>query len=771
MAATLFKEVSYNLAKLIQDIEMGEIGLPEIQRPFVWPNTKVRDLFDSMYKGFPVGYLLFWANGIGDGHRQIGTSTKQKVPRLLIVDGQQRLTSLYAVMRGVPVVRDDYRQEQISIAFSPLTEKFEVTDAAVRKNPEFIPDISQIWASHTDMFELADEYLTRLRLSRPISAEETKAIRKAINNLDNLQTFPFTALELSSAATEEQVADVFVRINSKGTILNQADFILTLMSVFWDEGRADLERFCRQARQPSIAASPFNYFIQPNPDQLLRVEVGLGFRRARLQHVYSILRGKDLETERFSDELRTQQFEVLREAQQYTLDLQNWHDFLKTLVRAGYRSSQMITSQVALLYAYTFYLIGKRGYHVEAYTLRNVIARWFFMTSLTGRYTGSPETVMEQDLARLRDVSDADGFVAVLDRIVDDTFTDDYWNITLPNELATSSPRSPSLFAYYAALNLLGARALFSNISVAELLDPALKAKKSAVERHHLFPKGYLAKLGITEVRDTNQIANYALVEWADNIAISADSPAKYIPKYEARFRPNELAQMHYWHALPDDWAQMAYQEFLEQRRRRMARVIRDAFASLSAGTRPEPDPDPMTAPAVLALLDDAPAPDDTDDTIDDTEKGLAPRHLMRREFWRAFIQRAVGRAPLPARLGQGINSLIYVPTAEKKRLYWEYSIRMYDAGIDLSIYQSDATENKRVFDRLFARREEIEHLFGATLQWDRNSQGHGSYIRYRLIGGGLREQEAWPETQERMIAAMARFQQAIGPVIQALPE
>ncbi len=99
MSATLFKEVSYSLAKLIQDIEMGEIGLPDIQRPFIWPNTKVRDLFDSMYKGFPVGYLLFWANVMANGYRQIGADSKQKISRLLIVDGQQRLTSLYAVLR------------------------------------------------------------------------------------------------------------------------------------------------------------------------------------------------------------------------------------------------------------------------------------------------------------------------------------------------------------------------------------------------------------------------------------------------------------------------------------------------------------------------------------------------------------------------------------------------------------------------------------------------------------------------------------------------
>jgi len=762
MAVTLFKEVSYNLTKLILEIEMGEIGLPEIQRPFVWPNSKVRDLFDSMYKGFPVGYLLFWANGVGDGHRQIGTDAKQKVPRLLIVDGQQRLTSLYAVMKGVPVVRENYRQEQLYIAFCPLTEKFEVTDAAIRKNPEFIPDISLIWSADTDMFELAEEYLSKLRTTRPISADEQRAVRKAINSLDNLQTYPFTALELSTAATEEQVADVFVRINSKGTPLNQADFILTLMSVFWDQGRADLERFCRRARQPAMSgASPFNYFIQPDPDELLRVDVGLGFRRARLQHVYSILRGKDLETEKFSDELREKQFAVLREAQKYVLDLQNWHDFLKALMRAGYRGAAMITSQMALLYAYTFFVIGKRDYHVDDFSLRNVIARWFFMTALTGRYTGSPETVMEQDLARLRDVSDAAGFVEMLDHIVTDTFTDDYWNITLPNELATSSPRSPSLFAYYAALNLLGARALFSNITVAELLDPALKAKKAAVERHHLFPKGYLTKLGITEVRDTNQIANYALVEWADNIEISDRSPADYLPKYESRFQPEELGEMYYWHALPEDWEHMPYSRFLEARRVRMARVIRDAFALLLTGKTLTPE-----LPSV-ALQD---FPLSHDEPVDDDE-GLAPRHIMRREFWQAFMERAAGRVSLPDRLKKGTNSLIYARVAEKKRLYWEYAIRMQEAGVNLSIYRQDAAENKRFFDLLHARREEIEQVLGAALEWVRYDQGHGSYIRYKLPGGGLLAREAWPEIQERMIEAMVQFQQALMPAIEELPD
>src|SRR2546423_14217573 len=102
MAETVFKKVDYTLKDLMGYIGLGEIGLPDIQRPFVWKNAKVRDLFDSMYKGYPVGYFLFWQNAISPGSRGIGTDAKQKPPRLVIVDGQQRLTSLFAVIRNIP---------------------------------------------------------------------------------------------------------------------------------------------------------------------------------------------------------------------------------------------------------------------------------------------------------------------------------------------------------------------------------------------------------------------------------------------------------------------------------------------------------------------------------------------------------------------------------------------------------------------------------------------------------------------------------------------
>ena len=412
-----------------------------------------------------------------------------------------------------------------------MLEKVEVADAAIQRDKTYISDNSVLWSDDTDLFEVVDKYLENLQTSRDVVDEEKKQIRKAISKLRNLLSYPFTALELSAEISEEQVANVFVRINSLGTPLKQADFILILMSVFWDEGRAQLESFCRAARKPSIGGpAPFNHFIHPDPDQLLRVCVGLGFKRARPQYVYSILRGKDLETEQFSEKRREEQFGVLKRAQDRVLNLQYWHDFMKAVHQAGFCSMKMISSQNNLLFSYILYLIGRTEFHVEEFSLRRVIARWFFMSSLTGRFTGSPESAMEFDLARFREVNDADTFVRILDGICDRSLTDDFWSIGLPNELSTSSPRSPSLFAYHAALVLLDATALFSQLKISDLFDPSVQAPRSAAEKHHLFPKGYLKNNGITSLRATNQIANFALIEWGDNAGIYKKAPTEYVP-------------------------------------------------------------------------------------------------------------------------------------------------------------------------------------------------------------------------------------------------
>ena len=580
--ATLFKDVKYNLQGLINNIDMGTIGLPDIQRPFVWPDTKVRQLFDSLYKGYPVGYLLFWENANINGIKSIGTGQKQKAAQLLIVDGQQRLTSLYAVIKGQEVIRENYTKTHIVIAFNPLDEKFEVPDAAIRKDPRYYQNISEVWKEDADIFDITDEYIDNLKKYRELSSDEVKTVRRNFNNLKNLETYPFSVLELSQEIDEEQVADVFVRINSQGKTLNQADFILTLMSVFWDEGRTNLENFCRDARMPSTShATPFNYLIVPKPDQMLRVAVGLAFRRARLQYIYSILRGKDLETGQFSEERRDQQFEKLKVAQTHTLDVTNWHEFLKSLKQAGYSNESFISSNNNILYAYVLFLIGRVDYKVDLYELRRLIARWFFMSSITGRYTSSPETAMEMDLAKLRSVNSAQEFVSLLNEIISSQLTSDFWEVTLPMDLATSSFRSPSLFAYYASLNIHDALGLFSKLKVHDLLQSGLRANKSPLERHHLFPKAWLMRHGVTESRDFNQIANFALVEWSDNIAISDKEPKVYLPFYEQRFDEDSLSKMRYWHALPEKWQEMDYRDFLSHRRKRIAKVVEEAFGKL----------------------------------------------------------------------------------------------------------------------------------------------------------------------------------------------
>lgn len=577
--ATLFKEVSYNLATIIQQIEMGNIGLPDIQRPFVWPDTSVRQLFDSMYRGYPVGYFLFWANANVDNAKTIGTSSKQKFPNLLIVDGQQRLTSLYAVIKAQEIIRENYTKATIVIAFNPLEEKFEVPDAAIRKNPRYFQNISDIWQPNINIIKVINSFIENLKKTIELTEQEQDNIQNAFMQLKNLESYPFSALELSTNISEEQVAEVFVRINSQGKTLNQADFILTLMSVFWEEGRKNLEEFCRLSRIPTkLASSPFNYLIDPDPDQMLRVSVGLAFRRARLQYVYSILRGKDLDSGEFSTSRRDLQFNILKTAQDKTLNVVNWHEFIKAIKQAGFARQDYISSKNNLLYAYIFFLIGREDFKLDLYELKKLIAKWFFMSSITGRYTSSPETIMEMDLAKLRTVNDANSFKAVLNETIDTQLTNDFWEITLPMDLSTSSSTSPSLYAYYAALYVQNANGLFSKLTVPDLLQEGLRSKKSALERHHLFPKAWLNRNGITEQRDTNQIANFALVEWSDNISISDSHPSEYLPLYLTRITDEQKVEMYRHHALPDNWETLSYFEFLSQRRKLIARVIKDAY-------------------------------------------------------------------------------------------------------------------------------------------------------------------------------------------------
>jgi hypothetical protein len=326
--------------------------------------------------------------------------------------------------------------------------------------------------------------------------------------------------------------------------------------------------------------------LQPGPDQLLRVAIALSHNRGTLRAVYQILRGKDPHSGAIGREQREAQFERLRNAQARVLNLTYWHPFFNCLVGAGFRGGELISSQIALMYTYAFYLIGRTEHKVPHHQLDPLIGRLFYAFTLSGRYTGSFESQMDSDLNRVKAATDSEGFLDVMERIIADALTGDFWTINLPNLLDRSSAQSPALFAYHAAQIRLGAPVLFSDKRIADLFDPALRANRKALERHHLFPRAWLERQGITELSDINQVANLALIEWPENMSIADTAPADYLPRIRDRFAPEAWAQACALHGLPDGWESMDYPAFLAERRKLMADVVRRGYEALTSGAK-----------------------------------------------------------------------------------------------------------------------------------------------------------------------------------------
>lgn len=591
MATTIYQTVSVQLSSLLADIESGKLALPELQRPFVWQKSAVRDLFDSLYRGFPVGYLMLWSGADTDS-RSIGTDGKQLQANEFIIDGQQRLTALYSVIKGQDVVWSDFSASRIKLAFRPRDASFAVWDAAIEKDPEYLDDITLLWTEQH--WTVISSFLTRLREARgdTLTAGDEGVCQEALHRLHAIRDYPFQIIRIGREAPEDIVAEVFLRVNSGGTSLKQADFILTMLSVYREEDRRLLERFALAATQLPTGAepSPFNHLVRPEADQLLRVAALVAFKRGRLQSVLALVRGLRLDGEgALASDERDKHFDALTEAIERTLDLTSWHEYLKAINAAGFRRGTELSSKNAALLVYAIYLIG-REHGLSHSDLRTTIARFFFMASLTSRYTGNFETQITRDAQIFAAAQTGKEFLDALRLEIDAAFTSDYWTITLPRELATSAARSPALFGYAAALCLLGARVppfgesqsageIKASIAIRDLFDPLVQGKKAPLERHHLFPRKYLAGLGITTPRAVNQIANYSYVEWPENIEISDTPPSNYWPKVVGQF----TAQDRFHHALVDGWAEMPYDEFLEARRTAMAEVVRRGFESIGA--------------------------------------------------------------------------------------------------------------------------------------------------------------------------------------------
>ena len=602
-----FRHHPWTVHDLVTGVSVGQIRLPDLQRPFVWSNSKVRDLIDSMYRGYPVGELMFWENRDESHERVIGSNENPQDATMQVIDGQQRLTSLYAVMKGLPVWREDYTKERIRISFNPFSERFDVPTPVIERSPDWIADIVSIF---TDPFTTRDAYFSKLKENgRELSADDHRIIEVAINRVFDLTKYGFQVVQVKKSVSREEVADIFVRINSEGVSLKSADFILTWMSVFWEEGRDQLEEFARNSRFSPGALShilgekimwtPHNPYLTLTPGQLVRVVVGYGLRRGRLSDAYNRLRGRDPRTREINIALMEAELARLKTGQEQVLKRVNWDEFLKVVERSGFRTAEMITSDNTILYSYVLWLIGRVEHGVNIDQLREIMARWLFVAQLTGRYTNSPESQIQDDLARLEVIegSDPKAFIGALEELLAAAAPPDWWTVTLPENLFTSSTISPSFVGYIAALNILEAEALLSNLKVRDWINPARREIKG-IEKHHLFPKNYLkSKLQISQTRRINQIANYALVEWSDNIDISDSAPSEYWPNYvkSKNFEAARLSAQMAWHALPENWTSMGFDEFLKARRVLMARVIHEGYKRLTDPNY-QPDLSPIEA-------------------------------------------------------------------------------------------------------------------------------------------------------------------------------
>lgn len=687
----IFKPTPWQVDQLVSGVQKGSIRLPDLQRPFVWPTTKVRDLFDSMYRGYPVGELMFWdVNATGETRAISGAGEVEAAHQ--IVDGQQRLTSLYAAMKGLPVRDEAYRNKSITISFNPFAEKFDVRTPVLARSVNWVEDIATVFYSP---IEAHDAFVARyLASGQDLSREQERELTKVFVKLDALRNYSFQVVHIQSDVEKRTVADIFVRINSEGVSLKAYDYILTWLSVFWPDGREDIEHFARNSRVTPDRASeiagrridwtPKNPFLAVETGHVVRAMVAVGQNRAKLLDAYAALQAKDRATGVVDPERHERELNLLQKALPIVTDRVNWTEFIHAVQSAGFRSSKGITSNTNLVYSYVAFLLGRTRYGVDLQRLRSLIARWVFMSQMTSRYTGSGESQLQRDLDTFSALDDGDaaGFERVVNQTIATSLTADFWTFNVPQLLVSSSTAfSPIYQCYLAALNILNADMFMLRMPVREWMDPTLPTVKG-LEGHHLFPRAYQqAVLNITDTKRINQVANFAPTDWDTNIKISDRPPAEYWPDLVAErgADKNWLANQYYWHALPEGWEHMEYDAFLEARRARISRVIRDAFAVLSAGSTPLANGQILLedrSPAEVSLVDllatgilrsgdlldpvdpewavDAVISDDGTividglhefDTLDDAARHLGVTNLSGFEFW--ALERDGGSAPL----------------------------------------------------------------------------------------------------------------------------
>lgn len=599
MTTQRYSVTPHPVETLLTWVKSGEIALPEIQRPFVWDSTKVRNLLDSLYRGYPVGYLISWRNPtvkLKDGTHSAG--------KRILIDGQQRVTALMASLLGLEVLTRDYETARIRIAFHPVEERFEVRNPAIAKDKAWIDDVSILFASDVFLGDVIDQYVAKNPdADRAVVGRIIERVAKITNNHVGL-------IELAENLDIETVTEIFIRVNSAGTELSQADFAMSKIAVNETYGGNELRKaidyFCHlsvapefyskiEKGDPTFAASGFwpkmkwlkdvnEDLYDPTYTDMLRVAFTSEFGRGRLQDLVALLSGRNFETREYEEAIAEASFAKLRTGIEAFMSKTHFDRLTMILRSSGFLTSDLIRSQNAVNFAYILYLRGRKA-QVPADDLERLVRRWYAMSILTGRYAGSPETAFDVDIRQI----EAQGVAAYVEAVIGNELADTFWTGMLPQLMDTSSSTSPYFIAYQAAQARLGDKGFLStDITVRDLL-------LNRGDKHHVFPRKHLKGKGLSRGR-YNQIANFVIAQSEINIAIGDKAPERYFSeiaeqvsggqkRYGGITDPDRLRENYEQNCLPECLVRgevPSYDGFLAERRRLMALRIKHWFEVLS---------------------------------------------------------------------------------------------------------------------------------------------------------------------------------------------
>ena len=598
MSTQRYSVTPHPIETLLTWVKSGEIAIPEIQRPFVWEATKVRNLLDSLYQGYPVGYLIAWRNPtvkLKDGSASAG--------KRILIDGQQRVTALMAALLGIEVLTEDYETVHIRIAFNPQEEKFEVANPAIRKDSAWLPDVAAVFDAKASMFQLVSAYCE----ANPSSSQD--AVFKVLERLRGIVHNHVGVIELAEDLDIETVTEIFIRVNSAGKALSQADFAMSKIAVNETYGgnvlRKAIDYFCHLAVAPEFKAKiekGDTAFVQseffgkmkwicdvnddiydPNYTDMLRVAFTSEFGRGKLQDLVALLSGRNFETKAYEDAIAEDSFRKLKNGILAFVNETHFDRITMILRSAGFISSDLISSQNAVNFAYILYLRGRKE-HVPPAELEQLVRRWYAMSVLRGRYSGSPESQFDFDIRQI----DSRGVKDYVNAVIPNELPDSFWTGMLPQFMDTSSIKSPYFLCYKAAQVKLGDKGFLSrDITVRDLL-------LNRADVHHVFPRQYLKDKGLTS-SSYNQIANYVIAQSEINIAIGAKAPLAYFDelrqqtdggatRYGGITDQQEMLANLESNCIPAGVLQGAvpdYLGFLEIRRHLMAQKIKSWFAVL----------------------------------------------------------------------------------------------------------------------------------------------------------------------------------------------